>query len=444
MAEVHARNCSGQLSVSSTVYRGHVFSLKIRCDRKAKPHVFNWSSSPYLKNGEFLVNHRVAHAFFCSGMLPVHYTRLCSESRIGCIDKKVRNSMSKRHAVIIGNECMASIENAILEETAMYEDLEETVDMEGEDGAIVTLNRHPGIDIMTDARHGWRKNAKDSSVVAVGEKTHKVLQCIHVTKKDDPVTQRHETFGTKKIYDNLLQYSDINIHVHDRNLSVNNVCKEYGFQNQNDTWHAVKSLKSSLKTICTGPKYKHGKTWHEQLYDKLEPVATHVHWAIRNCQGDADTLRSSLDNIVSHYKNIHTNCSPESRCRKDPNYEPSRLVITNPVAQKLLKDTIEHSVVYKKAEDYQFARDTYYVESFNNTLNIFQDKRICFSDMEYKKRADLAVLHWNENVNRGYTSIWTPSSSHATGRKLRRKTLKKLTYKYRQNIWNAYLNVINQ
>ena len=27
-----------------------------------------------------------------------------------------------------------------------------------------------GIEIMTDARHGWRKNAKDTSVVAIGEK----------------------------------------------------------------------------------------------------------------------------------------------------------------------------------------------------------------------------------------------------------------------------------
>jgi hypothetical protein len=41
------------------------------------------------------------------------------------------------------------------------------------------------IDIMTDARHGWRKNAKDTSVVAIGEKTHKVLKCEHVTKTDD-------------------------------------------------------------------------------------------------------------------------------------------------------------------------------------------------------------------------------------------------------------------
>lgn len=39
-----------------------------------------------------------------------------------------------------------------------------------------------GINIVTDVRHGWRKNAKDSSVVA-----HKVIDCVHVTKAQDPV-----------------------------------------------------------------------------------------------------------------------------------------------------------------------------------------------------------------------------------------------------------------
>ena len=68
-----------------------------------------------------------------------------------------------------------------MEEIGMFEELDET-------------------EIMTDARHGWRKNAKDTSVVAIGEKTHKVLQCQHVTKADDVVSQRHEMKGTGEIY----------------------------------------------------------------------------------------------------------------------------------------------------------------------------------------------------------------------------------------------------
>jgi hypothetical protein len=48
----------------------------------------------------------------------------------------------KQHQQHIQQECNDSIETALLEEVASYDDLET-------------------IDIMTDARHGWHKNAKD-------------------------------------------------------------------------------------------------------------------------------------------------------------------------------------------------------------------------------------------------------------------------------------------
>ena len=54
------------------------------------------------------------------------------------------------------------------------------------------------------------------------------------------------------------------------------------------------------------------------------------------------------------------------------------------------------------------ARDTSYVESFNNVKNIFQDKWISFTDQQYYARSQLAVLHWKENVDRGLTSVYNP------------------------------------
>ena len=41
-------------------------------------------------------------------------------------------------------------------------------------------------------------------------------------------------------------------------------------------------------------------------------------------------------------------------------------------------------------------------------MNVYQDKRIVFSDAQYKARSNLAVCHWNENVDRQYTSVWNP------------------------------------
>jgi hypothetical protein len=39
--------------------------------------------------------------------------------------------------------------------------------------------------------------------VALGEQTHKVMGCVHITKSQDKVAQRHERLGTPKIYENM-------------------------------------------------------------------------------------------------------------------------------------------------------------------------------------------------------------------------------------------------
>jgi hypothetical protein len=200
-----------------------------------------------------------------------------------------------------------------LEEIASYEDLG-------------TIN------IMPDARHGWRKNAKDTNVVAIGEMSHKVLSCQHVTKADDMISQRHERIGTENIYKDLKnQEVSIGVHAHDRNLFINKfIREECESESQNDTWHAVKSIKPALKKISSGPLYLTGKTWSSQLDDKVEPISTHFHWAIRNCEENPEKLTFLLLNIVEHYKNNHQSCHESSRSKKDSNYEISRKVITDP------------------------------------------------------------------------------------------------------------------
>lgn len=57
-------------------------------------------------------------------------------------------------------------------------------------------------------------------------------------------------------------------------------------------------------------------------------------------------------------------------------------------------------VIFKHPHGYRLCKDTYFVESFNNVVNIYQDKRISFSNDQYNARANLTVCHWNENVER--------------------------------------------
>ena len=253
-----------------------------------------------------------------------------------------------------------------------------------------------------------------TDVVCIGQNTHKVLVDAIVTKDDDICSQRHEKAGTVTIYEQLDTHHNGPIHVatHARNTSINKYLRENRPEtiNQNDTWHASKYLETAMSKVSKGSQKDHGVTWHIELSDKVASTKTHVQYAMRNCDNDKDTLLSNLDNILLHYQNNHINCNPLSRCRTEPNYEPSKIIVRNEKAISLFKKAIQSTVIYTNPSDYILAKDTYYVESFNNVLNMFQDKRISFQNEEYTRRSQMAVCHWAENVNIPYTSMWEPPS----------------------------------
>ncbi|CAC5410848.1 unnamed protein product [Mytilus coruscus] len=342
-------------------------------------------------------------------------TDLLYAAKIGHINKLKQHYMFQRYKHHIQQQYNESIVSEVLEEIGMYDDL-------------------TGINIMTDARHGWRKNAKDSSVVAIGEKIHKVLKCEHITKCDDSVSQRHEKLGTQRIYHYLEEQDvQVNVHSHDRNISINKLVKDKEIiTNQNDPWHAITKVKVAMKRVSAGSKYLKEKSWSAQLEDKVESVATHFHWAVRNFEENPKELRDVLLNIVEHYKNNHQKCHPDLRFKRDTNYKPKRIVLKPGVIRK--------STIYTHPEDYVLAKDTCYVESFNNTMNIFQDKRIAFSNDNYQARSQLAVCHWNENVDCDFTSIWNPNRRHAPRSNIGKKNYKPPTYNYRQSIWSRQIN----
>ncbi len=103
---------------------------------------------------------------------------------------------------------MEDIETALLEEVVLYDILDESVDEQ-----IGGEEPWQGIAIVNDSRHGWRKNSKDISVLAIGDRSHKVLKHEHITRADDRVAQRHEKLGTQRIY-NYLNKKDTPVRIH--------------------------------------------------------------------------------------------------------------------------------------------------------------------------------------------------------------------------------------
>ena len=56
------------------------------------------------------------------------------------------------------------------------------------------------VEVLTDACHGWSKNATQTGVICLGNKSKKVKSFSLVTAVDDACPRRHETVGAKRIY----------------------------------------------------------------------------------------------------------------------------------------------------------------------------------------------------------------------------------------------------
>lgn len=265
------------------------------------------------------------------------------------------------------------------------------------------------IDILTDARHGWRKNARQTDVICIGNDTKKVVAYKVVTSDDDPIAQRHELIGTKDIYNQMdLNNVLVGKHAHDNNSSITKYVRvsRKSTINQLDNWHALKQLEKTIKLIGAGTKKTKYASWHPQLEDNAHAIRTHAFYCLVNCDKDTEKLKAMLINCVSHYKGEHDNCSLSSRCRRQDMYEPRHVLITDTVAEDMLRKALQKSIIYAKAEHFVFNMSTAHVESFNNTLNTVHDKRISFGMRSYKMKTALAVGNSNDTKSGFSAEVW--------------------------------------
>ncbi|CAH1242563.1 Hypp6844 [Branchiostoma lanceolatum] len=119
-------------------------------------------------------------------------------------------------------------------------------------------------------------------------------------------------------------------------------------------------------------------------------------------------------------------------------YVPYRQPITNPGAEKKLLDFLHKTVVYKKAENYIHSKDTHYVESFNNAMLVYHDKRICFGRTNYLLWVNLAILDWNDYADREITSVWFDENAANTRKQQPKKQLVRKAYKLRKDVWRLF------
>ena len=199
--QLHSKVCDQPLETNAVTLSGHVGVFRLQC---AKDHRISWHSSP-CRGDKHLVNSRMAHGYFISGILPNQYERIMTATGIGILGNTYLNTIFESYSECVKALAKESTRDALLEETVTYEDMD-------------------GIDIVTDARHATRRNSKYTDVICFGANPHKVLHYETVTRGDGPCAQRHESLGTQRMYDHLESQENgsvhIRVHCHDRNASV--------------------------------------------------------------------------------------------------------------------------------------------------------------------------------------------------------------------------------
>ena len=421
----HGQICDHMLVPKQLTHNGHVAEMKWHCRNQ---HVIRWNSSSTL-GSQYTINYKMMLAFLCSGMSQAQYERFSEFSKTGTLTSHFMAKAALTFSAVISVVARESIHFALFDEIQSSKNKEED-----------------GISIMTDARHQCRKNSFYTSHVALGQHTHKVLNIQNVNKIEERSSQRHEIVGCEKMYEDFDRRDvKVNIHAHDRNMSVNKVIKsKNSVKNCNERWHAAKPVTKGIKAISSGALKNKGKTWHPELADKGALLRNHVYYSIDNCAGDPSVLRELLGNCVLHFQNIHSNCSSESKCKED-GYIPEFTILRDPVAVRLLTNFIQSTTLYKNASDYVLNRDTFYVESFNNSLLIYLDKRLHYKDNTYTLRMNLAVLNWNEHVDRPFTGRTLHySEKNIARRRLGTKHYKKKTYGFVSDIWNLFVSVMKR
>lgn len=418
----HYSFCKCFLDITDTQNFGHSATFVLSC---TIGHTLSWTSSPRVEGGDFLVNLRVVHSVLTSGILPNQYNRLCDGANFGKLSETVFDRFSDSYGKIVEKLARESEKHSLQEE--------------------IGSGDLTGINILTDARHCWRKNAKFSDVVCIGDITHKVLRLETISKDDDPCTQRHELLGVRRIYQYLdRELCPVNVHCHDSNASVTKFIQTERPPtiSTQDTWHATKNISKNIAKICKGSKKLSGLTWHPELADKAASVKTHIYHSIKNCGGNTESLKKGIINLISHYKGDHESCFENSRCRTDENYIPSKDRIVSPSAEGLLLKSLQNLPVYKKPCEYVHCKDTHYVESFNNCLLQYHDKRIVFGENTYRLRINLSILDWNENVDRRCTSVSFVESATCVRRSSGHKVLVRKTFSFREEIFRKWMDFI--
>ena len=119
----------------------------------------------------------------------------------------------------------------------------------------------------------------------------------------------------------------------------------------------------------------------------------HFTYTIDHADGSKSKATDLWKNAVAHLSGDHTKCS---ELNSDADCSESEVRLRTPKMIRVMTSFLNEKDLIDDFEMYRTDRSTSWIESFNNTLAAFADKRLFFNVKALRLRHILAVLSWNE------------------------------------------------
>ena len=117
---LHSQSCRHPPETGQVTMIGHVGIFRLHC---ANDHTISWHSSPYLRD-KYVVNARIGHGYFLSGILPNQYERFMDAAGIGKMGDAYLSDFFQNYSDCVNTLARESTQDALLEEIVTYEHMD--------------------------------------------------------------------------------------------------------------------------------------------------------------------------------------------------------------------------------------------------------------------------------------------------------------------------------
>ncbi|XP_028414075.1 uncharacterized protein LOC114537143 [Dendronephthya gigantea] len=210
-----------------------------------------------------------------------------------------------------------------------------------------------------------------------------------------------------------------------------------------DIWH----LKKVTKVLTKLAKL----TGCELISEWIRPCTNHLFWSARTTQNrNGDVIWAKFSSFFSHVVNKHKNLKNPlfNKCAHEDEIQPRKWLDEDSVAYEKMVGALTNTRLMNGIKKASPVSQTSCLEGFHSVLNQFSPKMIGYSYPGMFCRHALAVIHFNENLNRkngmkdGVDQVHVIYPKFKNGEAVVRDVKVEQTFNYVDEIYNTMADAI--